>query len=155
MSTSITPIDTRPNLTPILDMVFQLITFFLLVINFKVSSLDMSLKLPVIGSARPVDTQGQEDVLVLNINKAGDLSIYGVARDPVPYIAGEAQASLLAAKRKNRDLQAGDELPTIVVVRADRSTPFHLLNRVIKACQEHGYRRFALKAINRDEGSTP
>ena len=48
-----------PNLTPILDMVFQLITFFMLVINFKAGQMDLSLKLPVVGSARPVDTKGR------------------------------------------------------------------------------------------------
>ena len=36
-------------------MVFQLITFFMLVINFKSAELDLTLKLPVVGSARPVD----------------------------------------------------------------------------------------------------
>jgi biopolymer transport protein ExbD len=30
----------EPNLTPILDMVFQLITFFMLVINFKSAAMD-------------------------------------------------------------------------------------------------------------------
>ena len=39
----------EPNLTPILDMVFQLITFFMLVINFQSQALDASLKLPVVG----------------------------------------------------------------------------------------------------------
>ena len=48
----------EPNLTPMLDMVFQLVTFFMLVINFKSAQLDMNLKLPVVGSARPVDTKG-------------------------------------------------------------------------------------------------
>ena len=40
-----------------LDMVFQLITFFMLVINFKSASMDLNLKLPVVGSARPVETE--------------------------------------------------------------------------------------------------
>jgi len=47
------------------------------------------------------------------------------------------------------ELEFGDELPSIVVIRADEATPFKLLNRVIKACQENGYRRFALKALNK------
>ena len=54
----------EPDLTPMLDMVFQLITFFMLVINFKSASMDLSLKLPVIGSARPLETNGIEDFLV-------------------------------------------------------------------------------------------
>ena len=48
----------EPNLTPILDMVFQLITFFMLVINFKSAELDLTLNLPVVGSARPVVDHG-------------------------------------------------------------------------------------------------
>lgn len=140
----------EPNLTPILDMVFQLITFFMLVINFKTASLDLSLRLPVIGSARPVDSKGQETLLILNVNSEGELLVYGAARDIERYIAAEAQADLLAARQNNRDIEAGDELPTTVVVRADQATPFHLLNRVITTCQQHGYRRFALKAMNKE-----
>jgi biopolymer transport protein ExbD len=139
----------EPNLTPMLDMVFQLVTFFMLVINFKSAQLDMNLKLPVVGSARPVDTKGQLDLLVLNIDAGGQLTIYNTPKDVESYIAGEAQSSFLAARQKNPRLQPGDELPTTVVIRADRATPFHLLNRVIKACQEHGFRNFSLKAMNK------
>ena len=145
----------EPNLTPMLDMVFQLVTFFMLVINFKSAQLDMNLKLPVIGSARPVDTKGQLDLLILNINHQGQLTVYNVPKDIESYIAGEAQSSLLAARRKNPNLQDGDELPTTVVIRADRATPFHLLNLVIKSCQKHGFRSFSLKAMNQQaEGET-
>jgi biopolymer transport protein ExbD len=143
----------EPNLTPILDMVFQLITFFMLVINFKSASLDLSLRLPIVGSARPVDTQGLEDLLILNITRDGKLIIYGNPKDIDSYIAGEAQATLLWARKTHPDLKFGDELPSMVVIRADEATPFTLLNRVIKACQENGYRRFALMAVNkRGEG---
>ena len=139
----------EPNLTPMLDMVFQLVTFFMLVINFKAASLDLSLKLPVVGSARPVDSKGQKDLLILNVNSKGELMVYGSAREVESYIAGEAQASLLTARQYKPDIQLGDELPSTVVIRADQSTSFRLLNRVIRACQEHGYRNFALKATNR------
>jgi biopolymer transport protein ExbD len=142
----------EPNLTPILDMVFQLITFFMLVINFKAASLDLSLRLPVVGSARPVDTKGQKDLLVLNINDRGELSVYGVKKDIDSYIASEAQASLLTARKTNPDIKQGDDLPTTVVIRADRSTPFKKLNRVIRACQDNGFRNFAMKAMNKEEG---
>ena len=59
-----------PNLTPILDMVFQLITFFMLVINFKAAELDLSLKLPVLGSARPLPDGPNTKILVLNVQTA-------------------------------------------------------------------------------------
>jgi len=44
----------EPNLTPLLDVVFQLITFFMLVINFSNENYDQRVRLPVAGSARPV-----------------------------------------------------------------------------------------------------
>ena len=142
----------EPNLTPMLDMVFQLITFFMLVINFKSASMDLNMKLPVKGSARPVETKGQEDLLVLNINQAGEFTIYGAVRTDIEnYLAGEAQASLLKAKTANPDFKAGDELPTTIVIRADVATRFSLLNRIIKACQDNGFRKFALKAMNKSD----
>ncbi len=141
----------EPNLTPILDMVFQLITFFMLVINFKTAAMDLDLKLPVVGSARPVDTQGQEDLLVLNINDHGQLRVYGqMVQDVANYIKNEAQASLLVARRANQQIKFGDELPSTVVIRADKGTPFAMLNQIIETCQNNGYRKFALKAMNKE-----
>jgi biopolymer transport protein ExbD len=142
----------QPNLTPLLDMVFQLITFFMLVINFKDAALDQSLTLPVLGSARPLDTKGQEDLLVLNIDAEGRLKVYGVVRDVKIYIADEARQEEARLKAKNTPLKPGEELPTMVVIRADRATRFNLLNEIIKTCQQHNYRKFALKAMNRREG---
>jgi biopolymer transport protein ExbD len=54
--------------------------------------------------------------------------------------------------RAGKKYNNGDELPTTVVIRADRATPFKLLNGVIKTCQEAGFRKFALKAMNRKAG---
>jgi biopolymer transport protein ExbD len=141
----------EPNLTPVLDMVFQLITFFMLVINFKSAEMDLSLHLPVVGSARPVDTHGQRGLLVLNIDNAGNLKIYGrTIKDIESYIAKEANASRIAARIESPDSEAGQDLPTTIVIRADRATSFKMLNRVIKACQDNGFRKFALKAMNKE-----
>jgi len=60
----------EPNLTPILDMVFQLITFFMLVMNFKAAEIDQTLTLPVLGSARPMAEGANMKVLVLNVQIA-------------------------------------------------------------------------------------
>jgi biopolymer transport protein ExbD len=141
----------EPNLTPILDMVFQLITFFVLVVNFKSAELDLSLKLPVVGSARPVDTEGRVGLLVLNIDDAGTLKVYGrPIQDVDAYIRGEAIASMLSSHLTTQEIAEGKELPTMVVIRADRATTFKMIHRVIKACQDNGFRSFALKAIERE-----
>jgi biopolymer transport protein ExbD len=55
----------------------------------------------------------------------------------------------LAARAKNPKMQLGEDLPTMVVIRADKATPFGKLNKVIVACQKNGYRKFAMKALGR------
>ena len=139
-----------PNLTPMLDMVFQLITFFVMVMTFKSAEIDFNLSLPVVGSARPVTTAGRTGLLVLNVDRAGNLRTTQPIRDLDSFVRIESQATLLANHMTSADLEGGGELPTIVVIRADRATPFGKLNRVIKACQENGFRKFAMKALEKE-----
>ncbi|WP_254510534.1 ExbD/TolR family protein [Anatilimnocola floriformis] len=142
----------EPDLVPMLDMVFQLITFFMLVINFKAAAMDLDLKLPVVGSARPVEGAAA-DLLVLNVNDKGELRVYGaLITDVEGYLKTEAMASLAVAQRTDPSLTFGKDLPSTVVIRADKRTPFALLNKVVKTCQDYGYRSFALKAMNKAEG---
>jgi biopolymer transport protein ExbD len=143
---SLREVKAEPNLVPILDMVFQLITFFLLVTNFKAAEIDFNLKLPVVGSARPVSTEGHVGVVVLNIDKRGNVRTTGPITDIDRYMRSEAVARMLSARMTAADLEAGKEIPTTVVIRADRAASFRMVNRVIKACQDNGFRSFALKA---------
>jgi biopolymer transport protein ExbD len=142
-----------PNLTPMLDMVFQLITFFMLVMTFKSAEIDFNLNLPVVGSARPVSSEGQTGLLVLNIDRAGNLRTTQPIQDIDAFVHIQSRATLLANHMTPSDLEGGRELPTTVVIRADRATPFVKLNRVIKACQENGFRKFALKALEKEPES--
>ncbi|MEK6261832.1 MAG: biopolymer transporter ExbD [Planctomycetota bacterium] len=139
----------EPNLTPLLDMVFQLITFFMLVINFKGASMDLSLKLPVLGSARPLDRQGKLEPLLLNIDAEGGVHCFGRLEEIQPLIDKEAR--LLREQLRAAGEPAEKEFPVGVIIRADRAVPFHLLNHVIEVCQKAGYRQFSLSAMTRQE----
>jgi biopolymer transport protein ExbD len=139
-----------PNLTPMLDMVFQLITFFMLVMTFKSAEIDFNLSLPVVGSARPVSSEGRTGLLVLNIDRAGNLRTTQPIHDIDAFVHIQSQATLAANRMTPADLEAGGELPTTVVIRADRAASFGKLNRVIKACQQSGFRKFALKAVEKE-----
>ena len=140
----------EPNLTPLLDMVFQLITFFMLVINFKGASLDLSLKLPVLGSARPLDRQGKLEPLLLNSDSEGRVHAYGQKVDIEQHIGREARFLKEQLRIAGTPLGNG-ELPVPVIVRADRAAPFHLVNHVLTVCQNQGYRQFSLSAMTREE----
>ena len=65
-------------------------------------------------------------------------------------MGSKAAGPTRAARIASDNPQAEPDLPTTIVIRADRATSFKMLNRVIKACQDNGYRKFALKALNKE-----
>jgi biopolymer transport protein ExbD len=143
----------EPNLTPLLDVVFQLITFFMLVINFSNDNYDSRIKLPVAGSARPLDdpSKAQEDRLVLNIDSQGQLLFNGKTfsgGQAVEQIKFEAQLARENVKTlRGKKVDPNEGLPTRVVIRADRDTPFEKFFSLITACQTNGFRKFDFKAM--------
>src|SRR5437773_1333609 len=73
MSASVGSEGADPNLTPLLDLVLQLIMFFMITVNFvRVDQFDDQIKLPVATSATPLDASA-EDLIFLNLNAKGEL----------------------------------------------------------------------------------
>jgi biopolymer transport protein ExbD len=143
----------EPNLTPLLDVVFQLITFFMLVINFSSENYDQRVRLPVAGSARPVEDEKRvsEDRLVLNVDHDGHLLIGGEVQpfnQAVQTIRHQADLVKLNLKAAGLKPDASGGLPTTIVFRADKDTSFASVLSLIKACQTNGFRKFALKAMS-------
>lgn len=140
----------EPNLTAMLDVVFQLMTFFLMVMNFSQDDYDVRVRLPVAGSARPVELPKEgEDRLVLNIDRDGHLLLSGQSYDTeraIREIRTQAKLIRVNAQVAGKKIPAGGALPTTLVIRGDRATPFGQLYKLITACQNFGFKTFALKA---------
>jgi biopolymer transport protein ExbD len=148
-----TELKAEPNLTPLLDVVFQLITFFMLMINFSSDNYDRRITLPVAGSARPIEDERQfsEDRLVLNIDKEGHLLVGGEAQPlhkAIQSIKHQAELIKLNLKVAGQKPDASGGLPTTIILRADKEASFSSILGLIKACQSNGFRKFALKAMN-------
>jgi biopolymer transport protein ExbD len=122
----------------------------MLVINFKGASMDLSLKLPVLGSARPLEKHGKLEPLMLNIDSQGHVNNYGQKIDIEPFISKEARL-LREQLRVAGTVVNNGELPVPVIIRADRGAPFHQVNHILKVCQEQGYRQFSLNAMTRED----
>jgi len=148
-------IKAEPNLTPLLDVVFQLITFFMLVINFSNDNYDQRVRLPVAASASaPEPGSGDEDRLVFNIDSEGRLLFGGEELDTeraIKEIHLQAQEVTKrgerVAKKKGTTFDK-TSLPTTIVIRCDKDTQYAQLYRLITACQTNGFRKFSLKAMN-------
>src|SRR3954451_14826283 len=152
MSASTSADKAEPNLTPLLDIVFQLITFFMLVINFSNDNYDQRIRLPVVGNARPVE-EGEkvaEDRLVFNVDREGHLLLNGETLTANKAAAEiKHQAKLVEINLKAAGQKLTGQLPTTIVLRADRDTPFSNLYILITACQANGFHKFSLKAMNK------
>lgn len=141
-----------------IDCVFQLITFFMLVINFENTQADERVKLPDSEIARP--TKGKrEDEVVLNIgyirNKDGSKRV----QEPLVFLQGEDIPVEQMPPRIKKDLQLyrlehpdlGKTVLTTVKMRADSEVPIGKVQELIKMYQEAGYEKFALQAMEKTE----
>lgn len=142
----------EPNLVPILDMVFQLITFFMMVVNFKAAAIDRDLMLPVVGSTRPVVEESKSDILVLNIRSNNDVVVRGqVQPNFKEFIAVESR--LL---KSSKSLVPGEPLPIRVVIRGDRTLPMKSVLGIVDACHANGFDKFDFvitKSARKKKGS--
>jgi biopolymer transport protein ExbD len=143
----------EPNLTPLLDVVFQLITFFMLVINFSSENYDQRVRLPIAESAVPVGEEARvsEDRLVLNVDKEGHLLIGGEVQPlhkAIQTIKHQADLVKLNLKAAGTKPDPTGTLPTMIILRVDKEATFSSLISLIKACESHGFRKFQFKAMN-------
>ncbi len=148
------------DMTPMIDMVFQLVAFFMIVTNFEQQQADERVKLPADPLAAERKEVRKED-LVLNIgyirdkdgNKINDTALVFLPGENMSVIQyGQERLPIEAAVQKAK---GGEELlhDTTVSIRADSDVPGGLIQELIKYAQEAGFLKFALKAKAGDEGS--
>ena len=127
------------DMTSMIDMVFQLIIFFMVLINFSQDDQNQAIKLPSSELAKPADAP-LENPIVLNLAYNGKVYI----GPETATIAGlrpllETEAKVLNASGKSaKDAN--------VIIRADGNTAGGMVQELIKKCQESGYEKFALSA---------
>src|SRR5438132_6316871 len=139
----------EPNLVPLLDLVFQLIMFFMVCVNFVSQQVNEDIKLPVAQSARPMD-KTEVDVLFLNVDQSGKLIVPGreQALATLPQMRVYLRQVYLDAKRAAEE--KGDKngrVKTAVVIRADRRTTYLKIFELLQLCKEIGYQKLQLRAL--------
>ena len=126
-------------MTPMIDMTFQLIAFFMLLINFTDAEQDQRVRLPESVLAMPPDEPYEER-----------LTIQLASKDVILFAGGELSSleqlsrALLVEKQilEARDKKVSD---TTVIIRADREAKTGKVQEIIQACQELEFLKFALR----------
>ena len=151
------------DMTPMIDVVFQLIAFFMVIINFEATQADERVKLPSSDLARPSTVKPDQE-LVLNVGYLRDAEGQPIDPDPYVFYAGDEKIRIpdMLAKlkleaeffqRKN-NLGADDSIPTSVIIRADADVPTGMIQELIMLCREAKFEKFHLKAKTEEPGSS-
>lgn len=110
-------------LTPIVDMVFLLLIFFLVATTFHQEEREMQVALPIANNSGPISAALRE--LVINVGEDGTIIVSGKAMQP------EELKSLIGELVTNNPQQK-------VTVRGDRSTAYANVVRVLDICKGAG-----------------
>ncbi len=111
------------NLTPMIDIVFLLIIFFMVGTRFTEMEREFDIQLPAVSDAPPLTSLPDE--IVVNIQKSGKLQVNGKQRSLT-----ELETDLIAARKRYAD--------QTVVVRGDGEGPYQNVADVLSVCWRAG-----------------
>ena len=148
---------TKPNvpevdMTPMIDIVFQLIAFFMVITNFEQTQADERVKLPKNELAKPPEVK-REHMLTLNVGFNRDDDGRKLHEEPRVLFNGneilidDMRRSLLTERRFFEAIEVPLEDVT-VQIRADAEVKMGQVQELIQLCQdpEIQFVRFALAA---------
>jgi biopolymer transport protein ExbD len=137
----------EPDMTPMIDMTFQLIAFFMVLLNFGEGEADARVKLPSSQLAKPAEA-AFEYPLVIQLT-SDDQVIFGA--DIMP-IAGLTQP----LRNEARYLKLNGQTPAdaTIIIRADGDARGGVVQEIMQKCQEQGFDNFVLRAKQEEEDLT-
>jgi biopolymer transport protein ExbD len=116
------------SLTPLIDVVFLLLIFFLVSSRFAEEERELDLNLPSVSDALPASYQPDE--LVINVDAEGRYFVDGAFRQPE-----QLEQTL-------RRAQTNNPLTQKVIIRADRKTAWEPVAIAIGLCKKVGITDF-------------
>lgn len=116
------------NLTPMIDMVFLLLIFFLVASRFEEAERELKVELPTASEAMPITARPKE--IFINIDTDGRYFVGGRTLNET-----ELGEHLRAAARNN-------PLSQSVVIRADKRADWDFVARAMNLCVQAGIRDY-------------
>ncbi|MGB0595231.1 MAG: ExbD/TolR family protein [Rubripirellula sp.] len=126
------------SLTPLIDVVFLLLIFFLVTSEFEDEERRLNIVLPTATSAVPMTSQPKE--VVVDIDQQGDL-----------YLNGQ-QSNLQELEKWLSIAVANNPTNQSVVIRADRATAFQPVVSVMDVCNRTGIRDYTVTTQDGPDG---
>ncbi len=127
------------DLTPMIDMTFQLIAFFMLIINFSEVEKSQELQLPLSEIVKPPETPPPYKI-ILNMEADGQIKF-----SSLPPVKLEALRPILVREigaASRIDVPAGK---ISVIIRADKNVKTGLVQDLMDACKQENLESFSLR----------
>jgi biopolymer transport protein ExbD len=131
---NITEGGTGPDMTPMIDMIFQLLIFFLLTSFFILPAVNIDLPKSRSADARPPSS------LILTVERDGSLGLAGR-----PVSLGELPAVISAALARTPD--------RTVVIQSDRGVAFGRVVEVMEAARDGGAQEISFLVERNEDGA--
>jgi biopolymer transport protein ExbD len=135
------------DMTPMIDVTFQLIAFFMFVLNFSEVDQDQRINLPSSELARPPDV-AYDEPLTIQLSDQEQIIFAGDYLSP-----DQLKAALLREAqiiKTHPDKKVSD---VTVIIRADRFAKTGKVQEIIKLCQEAEFDTFALRGQQSDRST--
>jgi biopolymer transport protein ExbD len=126
--------------TPMIDMTFQLIAFFMILINFADGEQDQRVQLPSSALAKPPDA-AVETPITIQMVRDGKIIMNGQLLSEVAALRPFLKNEQYVLQTKNQS-----EKNATIIIRAHKDAKTGLVQQIIKLCQEIGFEKFTLRA---------
>jgi biopolymer transport protein ExbD len=162
-----------PNLTPLLDLVLQILMFFIVCVTFVSQQVTNETKLPYSDSAKPIEkADGADSSTIINQIPAGAKVFLNKLRpdqiqrfqnqDSVVLILGMEPKTLLDTKSwlkqqyeddlKKAELAGEKEVKRVIDIRADGELDLKEVFQLMNFVKAAGYRKLKVRAIVKGGG---
>jgi biopolymer transport protein ExbD len=158
----------EPDLTPLLDLVLQLLMFFIINVNFVAEQVSADIKLPSSETARPVNKAdpgaiflGQKVKTTEFMNKLPPRDVERVRNaDSLVLVPTQPPMTLPEAKSWLKDkyenlakLSPNHEVNTIIYFRPDADLEYGEMVKLMNYCKIAGFTKIKVRATIRRAGS--
>ena len=143
------------DMTPMIDMVFQLLIFFMILINFADADQNARVKLPDNEIVKPPEMPVPDAVTLQIAKQEGSDKKYSVLIGAEEFkfdkVGDGDQKRLKLALDKEvkfvKTVKKKTAKDMTVIIRADKDAPIRFVNLTIHTCQEADLENFALRAV--------
>ena len=154
----------EPNFTPLLDLVLQLVMFFMIVTNFVQEQTNVEIKLPEAIAAKAI-AANEDYAIYLNVNAEGKVILASTDQykdsegNIISTLDNPAQVGTFLKRRAKEDrarskhaksigkAKEGDPELSLIILRVDKACTFEKTYAIMKACRTSEYLRVQLRAI--------